>query len=482
MNRNPVIATVLSLIIPGLGQAYARQRGRGLLIFSIALVLVGLFVWAVLGSLVRLREWMQIFLGVNVIVYWLWNVYDAWRTAHGNPLPLAQMIVIASVFSYVLGWRVTQIDTNKFLTEFPRTFRILTRVVWPWEAAFEREEEVVQASAQFAIPCGEDSEIPALAEPSGDDEPWLIVDPTCGVASNFTTQGFQPGTEIVLRGGGFAPNEFTEIWWEDPLGHQFRPTFSGNRISATTDENGEFELTFYVPQMTIPSTAVGIQMTKVHARQIAEVGRLQPTANLRMAFSRMIETIFLALMATTFGIVLAIPISFLAARNLMSASPITLSIYYVVRAILNVFRSIEPLIWAMIGVAWVGLGPFAGVIALTVHSIAALGKLYSEAIESIDTGPIEAIQATGATWMQTIIYAVIPQIIPPFLSFTIYRWDINVRMSTIIGAVGGGGIGFLLFQWIRLTDWSNAGIAVWMIAITVMIMDYASAELRERLI
>jgi len=147
-----------------------------------------------------------------------------------------------------------------------------------------------------------------------------------------------------------------------------------------------------------------------------------------------------------------------------------------------VFRSIEPLIWAMIGVAWVGLGPFAGVIALTVHSIAALGKLYSEAIESIDTGPIEAIQATGATWMQTIIYAVIPQIIPPFLSFTIYRWDINVRMSTIIGAVGGGGIGFLLFQWIRLTDWSNAGIAVWMIAITVMIMDYASAELRERLI
>lgn len=482
MDRNPIIATILSLLVPGLGQGYARQRGRGLLIFSVAAMLVGLLLWAESATLVRLPEWMRIFLLVTVIAYWLWNVYDAYRTAQGAPLPLLQMILIASLFAYVLGWRVTQIDANKFLTEFPRTFRILTRVVWPWDAAFEREEEVVQATAQFAIPCEGDGVIPEVGEPGGDDEPWLIVEPTCGVASNFTTQGFEPGTEIVLRGGGLAPNEFTEIWWEDPLGHEFRPTFSGDRVSATTDENGQFELSFPVPQMTIPSTAVGIQMTEVHARQIAEVGQLQPTDNLRMAFSRMIETIFLALMATTFGIVLAIPISFLAARNLMSASPITLSIYYVVRAILNVFRSIEPLIWAMIGVAWVGLGPFAGVIALTVHSIAALGKLYSEAIESIDTGPIEAIQATGATWMQTIIFAVIPQIVPPFLSFTIYRWDINVRMSTIIGAVGGGGIGFLLFQWIRLTDWSNAGIAVWMIAITVMIMDYASAELRERLI
>ena len=87
-------------------------------------------------------------------------------------------------------------------------------------------------------------------------------------------------------------------------------------------------------------------------------------------------------------------------------------------------------------------------------------KLYSEAIESIDTGPVEAIQATGANWLQTIMFAVVPQIIPPFVSFTIYRWDINVRMSTVIGMVGGGGIGFLLVQWIRLLDYKAAGIAV----------------------
>jgi phosphonate transport system permease protein len=166
----------------------------------------------------------------------------------------------------------------------------------------------------------------------------------------------------------------------------------------------------------------------------------------------------------------------------MSGSPLTMAIYYIVRTILNIVRSIEPLIWALIAVVWVGLGPFAGIIALTVHSVAALGKLYSESIENIDPGPIEAIQATGATRLQTIMYAVVPQMIPPFVSFSIYRWDINVRMSTIIGMVGGGGIGFILVQYIRLLDYRSAGIAVWFIAVTVAILDYVSAEIRQRFV
>ena len=180
--------------------------------------------------------------------------------------------------------------------------------------------------------------------------------------------------------------------------------------------------------------------------------------------------------------ILAIPVSFVAARNLMSASQFTMGIYYIARGVLNIVRSIEPLIWAIIFVIVVGLGPFAGILALTVHSIAALGKLYSESIESIDPGPIEAIHATGATWLQTVMFAVVPQVIPPFVSFTIYRWDINIRMSTIIGFVGGGGIGFLLAQWIRLLDYRSAGIAVWFIAITVAILDYVSAEIRARFV
>jgi len=166
----------------------------------------------------------------------------------------------------------------------------------------------------------------------------------------------------------------------------------------------------------------------------------------------------------------------------MSVNPISMTVYYIVRTILNILRSVEPLIMAIIFVVWVGLGPFAGVLALAVHSIAALGKLYSEVVESIDPGPIEAVTSTGANRLQTIVYTVIPQIVPPYLAFTIYRWDINVRMSTIIGFVGGGGLGYLLQQWIRLLMYKEAGAAVWAIVIIVAIMDLASAKAREKMI
>ncbi len=165
-----------------------------------------------------------------------------------------------------------------------------------------------------------------------------------------------------------------------------------------------------------------------------------------------------------------------------STIPIGQMIYAAVRLTLNIGRSIEPLIWAIMGVIWVGPGPFAGFIALTIHSVAALGKLYSEAIESIDPGPIEALQATGASRLQTIVYAVVPQVMPPFTAFTLYRWDINVRMSTIIGLVGGGGIGFLLIQWIHQFQYEQAGLAVWLITITVATLDFVSASIREKMV
>ena len=145
-------------------------------------------------------------------------------------------------------------------------------------------------------------------------------------------------------------------------------------------------------------------------------------------------------------------------------------------------RAVEPLVWALIFISWVGIGPFAGVLALWVHSIAALVKLYSEQIENIDHGPVEAITATGASTLQVLRYGVVPQVIPPFLSFTIYRWDINVRMSTIIGFVGGGGIGFLLQQNIRLLDYRAAAVQMLAIALVVATMDYTSALIRERFV
>ena len=162
--------------------------------------------------------------------------------------------------------------------------------------------------------------------------------------------------------------------------------------------------------------------------------------------------------------------------------PVGMVIYYVTRTILNALRSIESLIMVIVFVVWVGIGPFAGVLALSLHTIAALAKLYSEQVESILAGPVEAIKATGANWMQTVVYAVIPQIIPPYISFTMYRWDINVRMSTIIGFAGGGGIGFLLIQNINLLNYRAASAQMIAIAVVVASMDYLSSRLRENVV
>ncbi|HUX61611.1 MAG TPA: phosphonate ABC transporter, permease protein PhnE [Ignavibacteriaceae bacterium] len=197
------------------------------------------------------------------------------------------------------------------------------------------------------------------------------------------------------------------------------------------------------------------------------------------ALFAMIETIYIALIATLISIPPTLILSFFTARNLMKDNKISFAVYYVLRIILNFIRSIEPLIWAIIFSVWVGIGPFAGMIALLVHTIASNAKLYSEAIEGIEQGPVEAISATGANKIQVVWHGVVPQIVLPFLSFTIYRWDINVRMATIIGLVGGGGIGTMLMQYQGLAKWREVGLIIIMIAFVVWIMDYVSAKIRE---
>jgi phosphonate ABC transporter permease subunit PhnE len=164
------------------------------------------------------------------------------------------------------------------------------------------------------------------------------------------------------------------------------------------------------------------------------------------------------------------------------ALPTGLTLYFIIRTILNGTRSVESLVMAIVFVIWVGIGPFAGSLALALHTLAALAKLYSEQVESILPGPLEAVTATGANRLQTIVYAVVPQIVSPYISFTMYRWDINVRMSTIIGFVGGGGIGFLLQQNINLLDYRAASVQMLAIAVVVALMDYISSVVRERMV
>lgn len=212
-------------------------------------------------------------------------------------------------------------------------------------------------------------------------------------------------------------------------------------------------------------------------------GLLHPSSSiLHQGLVLLVQTIFLAFMATAFAIPVAFVLSFFAARNLTRATALSRSLYSLVRAGMNFTRAVEPLVWALIFISWVGIGPFAGVLALWVHSVAALVKLYSEQIENIDHGPVDAIKATGATTMQILRYGVVPQVIPPFLSFTIYRWDINVRMSTIIGFVGGGGIGYILKPRVDLGQWGEVGTLVLLIAATVWIMDILSARIRASIV
>ena len=157
-------------------------------------------------------------------------------------------------------------------------------------------------------------------------------------------------------------------------------------------------------------------------------------------------------------------------------------IYYLTRFLFNVLRSIEALLYVAIFVFWVGIGPFAGTLALAITTFGLMGKLFSEAIENIESGPMEAVNSTGATRLQAIRYAIVPQIVPPFLSYLIYQWDINIRMATIIGFAGGGGIGLTLSTFFGQLSYHKAGTVVLYIVVVVALMDFASAKLREKLV
>lgn len=198
------------------------------------------------------------------------------------------------------------------------------------------------------------------------------------------------------------------------------------------------------------------------------------------AIMEVVETIFIAFLATAIAIPLAFVLAFLCAKNIMS-HPLAFVVFVVLRTIMNVSRSVEPLIWAVIFTVWVGVGPFAGMLALAIHSISSLAKQYAEIVEDVSQGPVEGIRATGANLLQVIWFAIVPQVVLPFIAFTIFRWDINVRMATVIGLVGGGGIGTLLIKYQGQAMWPEVGCIILVIAVVVWIMDVASAYIREAL-
>jgi phosphonate transport system permease protein len=487
----PVVAAILSAIIPGLGQILAGVVNRGLIIMGSFITSTGLLIWrittegsrytgwqTIISKAYKLNPFLYVITALMAVTY-LYGIYDASMTARpgAKKSKAVGMVFLIILVFFVQGWEIGQIDMGALVRDADEAVPALKKVMWPWEKAITYPEEYRTTYVDVQTPCTDE---PFPAGEARQDEPYLIADPTCGLPSEVEVS---LGTEFHVIGRNFVPGNSVEIWWKDSANREFHHRVDGDYLIVTPDKDGSFEISVIMPYRTLTAAAEeGVKVWQIQARQLLSVGKAEVSEELKLAVEKMIETIFIGMMATFFGILLAIPVSFVAARNLMSHSPVTLVIYYIVRSILNIIRSIEPLIWAIIAVIVVGLGPFAGILALTLHSLAALAKLYSEAIESIDSGQIEAIQATGANWFQVVSHAVIPQIIPPFVSFTIYRWDINIRMSTVIGFVGGGGIGYLLSQWIRILDYRSAGMAVWFIAITVAILDFVSADIRERFV
>ncbi len=372
--------------------------------------------------------------------------------------------ILLLVVVYVYGWQVTQINLRELVTKAPLVKPIILDLLKP--DLIEHRPRGEEAQAEIWLDRTPPSPVIQQVPPW---ERLLFWRRPPAWQITLTPVQAKIGAAVTITGKGFTPSRPVDLVWLDQSGS------TATIGKAETDASGRLQTTVKVP------VVIGTDHHVV-VRAILEGTTPGPSNALRLTASHMVETIFLALMGTTLAIIVAIPLSFLAAKNLMARSAVGSSVYYAVRTLFNITRSIEPLIWAIIFAVWVGIGPFAGVLALALHSVAALGKLYSEQIESIDPGPIEAITATGASMLQVVRYAVVPQIIPPFIAFTIYRWDINVRMSTVIGLVGGGGIGFLLIQYINLLQWRQAATAVWAITLVVAIMDYMSATVREQVV
>ncbi len=445
--RPKTIAIILSLILPGLGQMYQKRGKRGTAIMTLAISALLAVVWY------KHPAWY-----ILISAFWIWNVIDVILQKGAR---MAFAIVIWIIIAYGIGIKVTDFNLAALFQNPERAKAVIQPMLHP--KLFEKKTETKEAFVYVEVPCSQNPPVSDRTE----NGIRIKAFPSCANANEYVT----------ITAEGLWPDYPVTLEWHDPIS-----ALAGSWDSVS-DKEGKVTFFVAVPpraltNSTDPTNPSPHQPTIIQSR---EIKGFQLTKTGGYLVQGIYETIALAFLATTLGALLAIPISFLAARNLMSGNVITMAIYTIVRTILNFFRSIEAMILAIIFVVIVGLGPFPGMLAITVHTIAALGKLYSEVIEGIDTGPIEAIRATGANWIQIVRYGVIPQIVPPFTALTIFRWDINVRNSTIIGFVGGGGIGFFLYQWIMLGDYRSLSSAFIAIALVVIILDFFSAKLREKI-
>jgi phosphonate transport system permease protein len=197
----------------------------------------------------------------------------------------------------------------------------------------------------------------------------------------------------------------------------------------------------------------------------------------RSYVTELLVTLQIALWGTALAVVGAVPLGLLASANITPWW-----VHQPIRRLLDICRAINEMVFALLFVVAVGLGPFAGVLALWVHTTGVLGKLFSEAVEAIDPQPVEGIRATGAHPVAEVVYGVIPQVLPLWLSFTLYRFESNVRSASVVGMVGAGGIGMVLWDVVRSFQYGQTAAILVFLAISVSLIDLLSAQVRKRLV
>lgn len=197
----------------------------------------------------------------------------------------------------------------------------------------------------------------------------------------------------------------------------------------------------------------------------------------RMYLQEMVVTLQIALWGTFLAVLCAVPLGLLSSSNIVPAW-----VYQPVRRLMDATRAINEMVFAMLFIVAVGLGPFAGVLALWVHTTGTLAKLFSEAVEAIDPQPVEGIRATGANALEEILYGVVPQVLPLWISYSLYRFEANVRSASVVGMVGAGGIGVVLWEIIRGFQYAQTCAVMLIIVVTVCVIDVVSARIRKALI
>ena len=308
-------------------------------------------------------------------------------------------LIIGAIYSY--GWKVTEIDLGLLIRDSHLVKPLLKDLLHPdlvtanTESVTLEKEYLLSNQSKF------------LKEITAPNNSQATIELS-------STRG-KVGDSLQVKGFNIDPGKSGKLFWVNSIEQEYLVG------EFTTDSSGKFN-----KEIIVPGLARG-DVQYVRAVMTWKTGGWQLSNTFKLVIEKMIETLFLGLMATSMAIVLVVPLSFLGARNLMMGTPTGRVLYYLTRTFFNVLRSIEPLIMAILFAVWVGIGPFAGVLALGLHSIATLGKLFSEQIENIDPGPVEAITAVGAHPVQVILYGVVPQVLPAFIALGFYRWDKTIH-------------------------------------------------------